>query len=125
MRKPPGLEGPPSTDPFDALRAAANPSPSLASRVDEALKTAELAAIDTAPLTPHARQAIDAAYESGRTVAIVSNNSTASILRPTGFGVRSRTNTSLPCRRDDETLVAEHSKRLLDRAPGETIAMIQ
>lgn len=73
------LDGPTSTDPFDALRAAADVSHSLAAEVEAALRKAELSAVRTAPLTPHARQVIDTARESGRTVAIVSNNSTAAV----------------------------------------------
>jgi HAD superfamily hydrolase (TIGR01549 family) len=73
-----GLQGQPSS-PFDALRAAAAISPGLAHLVDEALRAAELAAIATAPLTPYAQEVIDTARAAGRTVAIVSNNSAASI----------------------------------------------
>jgi phosphoglycolate phosphatase len=58
-------------DPFDVLRYA----PELAADVEAAFRAEEVAAVATAAPTPGAVETIHACHDTGRTVAIVSNNS--------------------------------------------------
>jgi HAD superfamily hydrolase (TIGR01509 family) len=51
----------------------------LVNRVDDALRSAEMVAVRTSAPTPFAREIIVAARESGRSVAIVSNNSAEAV----------------------------------------------
>jgi phosphoglycolate phosphatase len=62
-------------DPFDLLRYALAHAPDLAATVDTAFRAEEVAAAATAAPTPGAAETIHACHDTGRTVAIVSNNS--------------------------------------------------
>jgi len=68
-----------AADPFDVLRYAATIGPELAQRVEHQLRLTELEAASTAMPTPHASDVITAWRHSGRTVAVVSNNSSAAV----------------------------------------------
>jgi beta-phosphoglucomutase-like phosphatase (HAD superfamily) len=69
-------------DPLEVLRFTATiGTPSLVERVENELCRAEFTAVDGAKPTPYAREVIVAAYEAGRPIAIVSNNSQAAIER--------------------------------------------
>lgn len=62
-------------DPFDLLRYALAHTPELTATVETAFRAEEVAAIATAAPTPGVAEAIHACHDTGRTVAIVSNNS--------------------------------------------------
>jgi phosphoglycolate phosphatase len=62
-------------DPFDILRYALTHTPELAATVETAFRAEEVAAAVTATPTPGALDTIHACHDTGRTVAIVSNNS--------------------------------------------------
>ena len=62
-------------DPFDILRYALTHAPELAATVETAFRAEEVAAAATATPTPGAVETIHACHDTGRTVAIVSNNS--------------------------------------------------
>jgi phosphoglycolate phosphatase len=68
-----------ASDPFDVLRYAATIGPELAQRVEHQLRLAELEAASTAMPTPHAGDVITAWRHAGRTIAVVSNNSSAAV----------------------------------------------
>jgi phosphoglycolate phosphatase len=70
---------PATEDSLQLLKLAHQIDPALASRVEAALTQAETEAAQDAPPTPHATEFIRAAIRSGRTLAIVSNNSTDAI----------------------------------------------
>lgn len=71
----------PSGDPFDILRAAARRGASMARHTEAALTHLETLAAENAAATPYAADVVRAAHESGRSVAIVSNNSAPAIRR--------------------------------------------
>lgn len=62
-------------DPFDVLRYALAHAPELTATIETAFRAEEVAAATTAAPTPGAAQTIHACRDTGRTVAIVSNNS--------------------------------------------------
>lgn len=62
-------------DPFEVLRYALLHAPELATQIEAAFRAEEVAAVATATPTPGAAQTIQACHDTGRTVAIVSNNS--------------------------------------------------
>jgi phosphoglycolate phosphatase-like HAD superfamily hydrolase len=66
-------------DPLNVLRWAAFSRPDLALQVEDLLCAAEARAVCSAAPTPFARDVIVSAKASGRTVAIVSNNSEPAI----------------------------------------------
>jgi HAD superfamily hydrolase (TIGR01509 family) len=68
-----------ASDPFDVLRYAATVRPDLAQRVEHVLRLAEIDAAGTATPTAHAADLISAWRQAGRTVAVVSNNSSAAV----------------------------------------------
>jgi phosphoglycolate phosphatase len=70
---------PTTEDALEVLELAHRLDPALASRIEGALTQAETEAAHTAPPTRHAADFIHAAMRSGRTIAIVSNNSAAAI----------------------------------------------
>jgi len=61
-------------DPFEALRLASGHDAALVERVESALRELELIAIRDAEPTPYAREVILACTQTGRPVAVVSNN---------------------------------------------------
>lgn len=68
-----------SGDPFDVLHAAARLGEEPARIVELALRQAEVRAVESAPMTPGVRTALDALCSSGHAVTIVSNNSAAAV----------------------------------------------
>jgi HAD superfamily hydrolase (TIGR01509 family) len=67
-------------DPLEVLRYSATLGrPDIVRRIDDALRAAELIAIRSAEPTPYAREVIVAAHQTGRRVAVVSNNSADAI----------------------------------------------
>lgn len=79
-----GVEVPPlvaqQDDPLEVLRwTAQHGSAALTARIERALTMAELQAATSAEPTPYAHEVLRAAHETGRTVAIVSNNSRPAI----------------------------------------------
>jgi HAD superfamily hydrolase (TIGR01662 family) len=62
-------------DPFDVLRYVITQATELAADVETAFRAEELAAIASAAPTPGAAETIHACHDTGRPVAIVSNNS--------------------------------------------------
>jgi HAD superfamily hydrolase (TIGR01509 family) len=70
-----------SDDPFDVLRLAASISPDLTQVVADELRGMELRAVEAADATPHASEVIEAAYQAGRPIAAVSNNSREAVTR--------------------------------------------
>lgn len=68
-----------TTDWFEILAFAASVSPDLAAAVETELAEIESAAAATAVPAPHVHDAIAACRESGRSVAVVSNNSAAAV----------------------------------------------
>ena len=74
---PPSLTA--ETDPLQVLRYTAGVDLSLTSKVEAALRHAEVIAAQCARSTAHARDALLACRRSGRRVAVVSNNSQAAV----------------------------------------------
>lgn len=74
---PPEVET--SEDPFTVLRYAATVGSSEAANIDSAFRSAELASIGSARPTPYAREVAEACRQTGKTLAVVSNNSTAAV----------------------------------------------
>lgn len=67
-------------DPLAVLRFTANlDRPDVVRLVDEALRREEVTAARTAQPTPYGREVIVAAHQTGRRVAVVSNNSAESV----------------------------------------------
>jgi phosphoglycolate phosphatase len=64
-----------SADPIEVFTYSATISPNLAAKVEAEMADQEVAAVATARPAPHAHDVVIAARESGRGVAIVSNNS--------------------------------------------------
>jgi HAD superfamily hydrolase (TIGR01509 family) len=68
------------SDPLEVLRWTATlHKPVLARAVEDSLRAAELQAAASASPTPYAREVLSTARQTGRQVAIVSNNSTPAI----------------------------------------------
>jgi HAD superfamily hydrolase (TIGR01509 family) len=74
---PPGIAN--TAEWFEILAFAASISPDLAVAVETELAELESAAVTTAVPTPHADDAIAACRQSGRSVAVVSNNSASAV----------------------------------------------
>jgi HAD superfamily hydrolase (TIGR01662 family) len=70
---------PPTTEPFDVLRYVAHNRPTSAARAEAELARMETIAIATAEPTPGAADALRHFADSGRSVVVVSNNSTNAI----------------------------------------------
>jgi HAD superfamily hydrolase (TIGR01549 family) len=62
-------------DPIEVFTYSATVSEELAARVEAEMTDLELAAVPTADPTPYVHEVLASARESGRTVAVVSNNS--------------------------------------------------
>ncbi|MFF0339675.1 HAD family hydrolase [Kribbella sp. NPDC004875] len=67
------------TSPHEFLSASAEVSPELARHIEAALQTAEIKAVESATPTPGVDDFLTACREAGRQVAIVSNNTGASV----------------------------------------------
>lgn len=68
-------------DPLDVLRFAGTVGPDLTVLIERELTRAEVKAVDTAEATPGAEAFLTACASTGRTVAVVSNNSAAAVVR--------------------------------------------
>lgn len=68
-------------DPLDVLRFAGTIDPALTLLIERELTRAEVKAVDTAEATPGAEAFLTACRSTGRTVAVVSNNSAAAATR--------------------------------------------
>jgi beta-phosphoglucomutase-like phosphatase (HAD superfamily) len=68
-----------TTDWFEILAYAASIGPDLAASVEAELSELESAAVSTAVPTPYMHDVVAACHESGRSVAVVSNNSAAAV----------------------------------------------
>jgi HAD superfamily hydrolase (TIGR01662 family) len=66
-------------DPIEVFRYSVTVSDEMAARVEAEMADLEVAAVTTAELTPYAHEVIASARESGRTVAVVSNNSSRAV----------------------------------------------
>jgi HAD superfamily hydrolase (TIGR01509 family) len=66
-------------DPLAVLRHVGGLGEKWAQRIEAALRRAEVAAVHTAEPTPQAREVMEACWTTGRTVAVVSNNSRAAV----------------------------------------------
>lgn len=74
---PAGLEG--VSSPHEFLAASAEISAELARHVEDALQTAEIKAVESATPTPGVEEFLAACKDAGRQLAIVSNNTGASV----------------------------------------------
>lgn len=74
---PPAMDA--MTSPHEFLTASADVSPELARQVEAALQTAEIKAVESATSTPGAGEFLAACRDAGRQLAIVSNNTGASV----------------------------------------------
>lgn len=77
VRIPPALAE--TSDPFALLRLASTVSPGAARRADTEFRKLEISAIATAPATDGVADVLRSLTDEGRTVAIVSNNSTPAV----------------------------------------------
>lgn len=68
-----------SPDPIEVFAWSATVSPRLAERVEAELADLEVTASDIAEPAPHVHEVIAACRETGRTIAVVSNNSTRAV----------------------------------------------
>ena len=68
-------------DPLDVLRYAGRIGGPLTEQVEQALQAAELTAAETALPTPGAAEFLTACHRTGRSVAVVSNNSAPAVYR--------------------------------------------
>lgn len=68
-----------SPDPIEVFVYSATVSPELAERVEAEMTDLEVAATATAEPTPYVHEVLAACRETGRTVAVVSNNSTRAV----------------------------------------------
>jgi phosphoglycolate phosphatase len=68
-----------NSDPIEVFRYSATVSDELAARVEAEMADLEVAAVPTADPTPYVHQVIASARESGRTIGVVSNNSTRAV----------------------------------------------
>jgi beta-phosphoglucomutase-like phosphatase (HAD superfamily) len=66
-------------DPLEVFAYAATVSEDLAARVETEMTDQELAAVATAAPTPYVHEVVTACRNSGRSVAVVSNNSVAAV----------------------------------------------
>jgi HAD superfamily hydrolase (TIGR01509 family) len=117
-----------SDDPFDALRFAATISTGLTQTIGAELRTMELRAVEAAEATPHARETIEAAFEAGRTIAAVSNNSREAVtsylttagLAPLFTTIIGRTDPDPRLLKPDPHLISQAVKDL-DATPAECV----
>jgi phosphoglycolate phosphatase len=68
-----------TTDPIEVFIQAAEVDPELAARVEAEMTGLEVAAVATAKPTPYVHEVLAGCRESGRTVAVVSNNSAQAV----------------------------------------------
>ena len=68
-----------TADPLEVFAYAATVSEELAARVETELTGQELAAVATAAPTPYVHEVVTACQTSGRSIAVVSNNSAAAV----------------------------------------------
>ncbi|MEV5705733.1 HAD family phosphatase [Actinoallomurus sp. NPDC052274] len=117
-----------SGDPFDVLRFAATISPDLTQTVADELRKMELRAVEVADATSHTRQVIETAYNDGRALAAVSNNSreavarylTAAGLAPMFTAIIGRTDPDPRLLKPDPHLIGQAVKEL-SAAPADCV----
>ena len=68
-----------TADPFEVFAYAATVSENLAARVEAEMTDQELAAVPTAAPTPYVHEVVTACQNSGRSIAVVSNNSVRTV----------------------------------------------
>jgi phosphoglycolate phosphatase len=68
-----------TTDPIEVFIQAAEVNPELAARIEAEMTDLEVAAVATAKPTPYVHEVLAGCRESGRTVAVVSNNSAQAV----------------------------------------------
>jgi phosphoglycolate phosphatase len=68
-----------TADPLEVFAYAATVSEDLAARVETEMTDQELAAVATATPAPYVHEVVTACHNSGRSVAVVSNNSAAAV----------------------------------------------
>ena len=68
-----------TADPLEVFAYAATVSEDLAARVETEMTHQELAAVATATPTPYVHEVVTACHNSGRSVAVVSNNSSRAV----------------------------------------------
>jgi phosphoglycolate phosphatase len=68
-----------TADPLEVFAYAATVSEELVARVETEMTDQELAAVATAAPTPYVHEVVTACQDSGRSVAVVSNNSAAAV----------------------------------------------
>jgi beta-phosphoglucomutase-like phosphatase (HAD superfamily) len=68
-----------TADPFEVFAYAATISEDLAARVETEMTDQELAAVATAAPTPYVHEVVTACHSSGRSIAVVSNNSSRAV----------------------------------------------
>jgi len=115
-----------TADPLEVFAYAATVSEDLATRVETAMTDQELAAVATAAPTPYVHEVVTACQNSGRSVAVVSNNSAAAVhsyLARHGLDDRiglvvARTNHDPALLKPNPHLVAE-AVNALNAEPGE------
>ena len=85
------------SSPHDFLTITAEVAPELARDVEQALQTAEIKAVESATPTPGVEEFLAACKDAGRQLAIVSNNTGASVTRlPRASRTDQSCNTSRP-----------------------------
>jgi phosphoglycolate phosphatase len=117
-----------SNDPFDVFRYAATLGQDEARYVEAAFTAHEVEAIPTATPTAGAHDLIQTWHQSGRPLAIVSNNSTTAIgvyldlygLRPSVDAIAARTNAE-PAHLKPHPFLLHQAHTALDIAPAECV----
>lgn len=115
-----------SNDPFDVFRYAATLGPDEARYVEAAFTAHEVEAISTATPTEGAHDLIQTWHESGRPLAIVSNNSATAVgvyldlygLRPSVDAISARTSPD-PTHLKPHPFLLHQALTALDTAPAE------
>ncbi|WP_280507050.1 HAD family hydrolase [Nocardia flavorosea] len=111
-----------SKDPFDVLRYSAQVSPEIAAAANDEFTRIECRAVELASPTDTASDLIREAAESGRTVAVVSNNSVAAINSYLHAHDLSTYVRSVHARTDGDVTRLKPSPYLLQEAMGELSA---
>ncbi|GAA2789030.1 HAD family hydrolase [Crossiella cryophila] len=107
---------PASGDPFDVLRHAAVLGPEAAHRVEAALRAHEAKATGNAEPTPGAVDLISAWRQTGRPLAIVSNNSAAAIESYLGLHGLHRDIDAISARAQPDPALLKPNPHLVDAA---------
>jgi phosphoglycolate phosphatase len=103
-------------DPFDVLRYAASVGPEQVRQVEDTFTAIEVEAVPVATPTPGAHELIRAWQDSGRPLAIVSNNSAAAIGTYLGLHDLRHLVSYVAARTGPDTSQLKPEPHLLDRA---------